>query len=154
MAMVNRAKFVGGGFSEAGTPILEMELNAVAILPGIAADDVDCSFENEARKALERFAQNRFFLLQLKLVGGVLILTTAAGAEINTGRSDTLRGGRENFDVPAAQQAGFDLIRRRADPFGRQDEWRKNDLAIAARQSLAPINPLFNIEVHSGGRFL
>jgi hypothetical protein len=27
-------------------------------------------------------------------------------------------------------------------------------LAIAARQSLAPINPLFNIEVHSGGRFL
>jgi len=131
-----------------------MQLNPVAVLPRITADDLNGAFICQAGEALQSFTENCFFLLQLKLVGGVLVLAAAACPEVDARGRDADRGRGEDVYAGGAQQTRFYRMCRCANVFARQNEWSEQYLAIATREPFAPVNPFLDIDLKGGCRFL
>jgi hypothetical protein len=79
--------------------------------------DFDFTLQVELGDAAQVFAQDFFLDVELVLIGGVLVMASAAAGEMWTGRRDAVRRGLENCFGLCAGEAGlffgdgrFDLL--------------------------------------------
>jgi hypothetical protein len=87
---------VASNFEEADLAVVEVELGAIAVAEGLAADGLDFAVELELG-AVEEFAEDLSFPVELVLIGELLVLAASALFEVTAGRLDTIWGGFDDL---------------------------------------------------------
>ncbi len=121
--------------------ILDVKLGPVAIAERGPAHHGDLALIIDLAHPAQLFAQDLCLARDLKLIGSVLIMAAAAPCEQRTRGRHTFRRGHHHF-----HQTGVNvLVHFDAGGFTRQNEGRQHHTPIQARQSVAPVYPLFNL---------
>jgi len=114
--------------------------------------DLDIDWQLQLGRSPQGFAQDFFLDFELMFVAGVLVVATAAWAEVGTAGLDALRGRRDDLIGTGACKAGLLLGKRGVNFFPRKHKWHEYGLASAARvggqarQPFAAVDQLFNGE--------
>jgi hypothetical protein len=94
--LIDGHEFVAGDFEEANLAVVEVELGAVTVAEGLAADGLDFAIEFELG-AVEEFAKDFALPVELLLVGELLVLAASAFLEVAAGRLDTVWRGFDDL---------------------------------------------------------
>ena len=145
--MVYRFQFVRTKPVKSALSRFEVELNTIAVRPGLAADSFDVAFKLQATLALQIFQQNGPLLFQLKAVAGMLVLAASANAKVLTFRRNALRRRLLKFGDRSAQQTGFHAFGSYRNVFPRQHQRNQHHLALQPRKTFTAVHQLlyFNI---------
>ena len=114
--------------------------------------DLDLAGQIELRGAAQSLAQDFFLDLELVFVAGVLIMASAALAEVGTGGCDAVRGRFDDRVGVGAGEAGFLFGERGFDFFSGKNKGYEDGLAAAVfvggetSQSVAAVDQLFDGE--------
>ena len=84
-----------------------LQARTVAVIPGRRGMQLNFALQFELGDAVQIFAQNLFLDFELMLVGGVLVVASAATGEIGAGRRDAVRRGFDYGVGVGASEAGF-----------------------------------------------
>jgi hypothetical protein len=116
--------------------------------------DLDFAFEFELRDTAQVLTQDFFFDFELMVVGGVLVVASAAAGEVWARRLSAVRGRLDYFAGLGAGEAGFFLGERGFDLFSGQDEGNEDGFAAApvfigrsggkTSESVASVDELFD----------
>ena len=104
-AAIHRAEPVRAGFLVADRSASQVKLRAVAVLPRRRRNQVDLLRRFQLADPPEHFPQNLPLLRQLEIVGGVLVVASAATPEVGARRLDAL-AGRRRRPPPVSLRAG------------------------------------------------
>ncbi len=107
----------------------------------------DRSVPMQPPKPRQRFAQNVGFVAKLQFVGNVLIVASAAYAEVWTGRNGAIRRRRLDLRHAAANEFFARLHRLDGYALVRQDERGKHGVAFVMRKALAAIDQFLDAYV-------
>ena len=122
--MIDGHEFVACDFEEANLAVVEVELGAVTVAEGLAADGLDFAIEFELG-AVEEFAKDFALPVELLLVGELLVLATSAFLEVAAGRLDTVWRGFDDLIDAGVDKVRFaffcaSLDQIAGDDFGKQ----------------------------------
>lgn len=92
---------------------------------------LNLTLQFELGDAAQIFAQDFFLDVELMLVGGVLVVASAAEGEIGTGWRHAVRGGLKDFRGMGSGEAGFHFGQRGLDFLSGQNEGDESGFAAA-----------------------
>lgn len=140
---VRIAKFVTKG--ERILP--DVEANAVAVTERVSGDKSDVRDVRDM-DALKRLAHDGDLHFDLGGIGDVLIVASAAGSEIRTGRLGSGRAGMDDGLELSGGEAAFIGSDLRFDFLTRERERDENGFAVGARKTRSAIDGLFDAKLH------
>jgi hypothetical protein len=102
----------------------------------------------DASDPAQRFAQDLGLVAELRLVGHVLVLATAAASEVGAGCRNTLRRCLDDIFQSSTHKFPFLGGGLDSNEFSGKYQGHKNRLAIVMCQTVTAIHKLFNPNFH------
>jgi len=129
---------------------LQLQAGTIAVVPGRRGMCLDFAIEFDPGDAPQVFAHDFLLDFQLMLVGGVLVVASAAMAEMRTRWRDAMRGRFYDGPGVGACVAGLFFGERGVDFFYRKNKRDEDGLAASlvigrkASQPVAAVDELFD----------
>jgi hypothetical protein len=133
---------MGAGFAVPQAPILQMQLDAVAVTPWLGRDGFDVVRRGGLGQALQSLHQDGALGRELIFVGRVLVMAAAAAAECIAAGVHALGCRLQHLQGAGMDQPRLFAFRGGADALSRQHKRGKDYAAVQARQPVAAINQL------------
>jgi hypothetical protein len=121
---------------------VEGNADAIAVSPGIGGECGDLGGRRSSG-AFKRFAKDGLFEGELRGIVGVLLVATAAEAEVRAAGSDALSSGSHDLDEFGGRVAGFVLGDSNPHVFTGKRERNEYSFAIVAGEEVAAVDGLF-----------
>lgn len=128
-----------------------LKARTIAIIPRRRGMHLDFAIEFELGDAPQVLAQDVLLDFELMLVGGVLVVASAAAAKMRAGRLNAVRRWFHDCRGMCASEARFFFRERRVDFLSGKNKRNENGLAASAivgrkaSESVAAIDELFNV---------
>ena len=134
---------------------VHLKARAIAVIPGRRRMHLNLTGKFELGDAAQILAQDFFLDIELMVVVGMLIVTSATAGEMRTGRRYAVRGGLHDCGSMSAREAGLFFGDRGVDFFAGENKGNEDGFAAAAvligglrggkaGESVAAVDELFN----------
>ena len=144
--MIDRAQPLRPRFEVTNPAAVNVQLDAVPVMPGLGGHDVDLWIELDLSHAPQHFAEDRPLLFQLEIIGNMLVLATAALIEVRAGRVDPRRRRLNHCQEPAAHQIVLRAFYIGTHDLAGKNIRREHNAPIQAREAVASVHKFFNSE--------
>ena len=125
-----------------------MQLNAIAIGPGLAGGHFDLRQRFDVARTRQGFGQDGALGRELRRVARVLVVTPSAAREIRAWRGNPIGRFAQHLPHPASRDSGALRLALHLNQFARKDERHQHHFSLGARQTVAAVHQFFYLYLH------